>query len=558
MVSLGDFPSSGRFGPHESTLKRIATSKLVRAVVAVALLVGIAFSFVAFRETIGLSNDVAKVQDAALEGAGLIAGAIQSSGKNEAVHPNKGRLHLLIPATSSNVDLCKLVLSAQILGYPTPVFINFGDAEEEDAYIQHLAKVEGILSYLDQLETNSEYGEDLVFIVDGYDLWLQLRPDVLVKRYYAINQEADALTEAQFGTDLFHEHDMRQTIIFGPDKICWPIDFSRPACWAVPQAHLPRYAFGPRTAGNNEEQHMPKWLNSGTILGPVQDLRDLFRDTLELIHVNHVTDSDQYYFAELFGAQNYARLTHKQSLLNEYKKVRYGDEIGDMSVEVIRDEPDIPLETDKTEYHIGIDYKSSIFQTLAFWKQYLAWMRPIDSVKIRGLLGDLNYTNLAGNPYEFDLPEDIQKSARPFEALQRSDPEGNHDVGWEEVELLYNAITKEAPVAMHFTGEKGLRQIWWQRIWFQADANALRLASSRQSSDAISDEPIAGMVWYNAEPEDAEEISMRGKTGAWSDTGGWYPWRKLCRAYEEHMFNVPDDEFFHHDGVVHPLPQPEG
>lgn len=136
-------------------------------------------------------------------------------------HPDKGRLHLLIPATSSNADLCKLMLSAQILGYPTPQLINHGATEDlEDPYKQHIAKVEGILTHLEHLDVSSEYATDLVLILDGYDIFLQLRPDVLVKRYYDVCEAADARTREQYGDTLFHDHDMRQTIVFGPDKIC--------------------------------------------------------------------------------------------------------------------------------------------------------------------------------------------------------------------------------------------------------------------------------------------------------------------------------------------------
>lgn len=89
---------------------------------------------------------------------------------------DKGRLHLLVPATSSNADLCKLLLSAQVLGYPSPQLINYGDVEDlEDAYKQHLAKVGGILKYLEQLDTSGdEYAEEMVLIVDGYDIWFQV------------------------------------------------------------------------------------------------------------------------------------------------------------------------------------------------------------------------------------------------------------------------------------------------------------------------------------------------------------------------------------------------
>jgi hypothetical protein len=136
-------------------------------------------------------------------------------------HPGKGRLHMLIPATSSNTDLCKLLLSAQILRYPTPQLINYGDAEDlEDPYKQHLAKVEGILEYLEKLHASTEYSQDLVLIIDGYDIFMQLRPDVLIKRYYEVIEAADARTRARHGDTLFHKYDMRQTIIFGPDKLC--------------------------------------------------------------------------------------------------------------------------------------------------------------------------------------------------------------------------------------------------------------------------------------------------------------------------------------------------
>lgn len=50
----------------------------------------------------------------------------------------EARVHLLVPATSSNPDLCKLLLSAQILGYPAPILINYGATEFEDPYVQHL------------------------------------------------------------------------------------------------------------------------------------------------------------------------------------------------------------------------------------------------------------------------------------------------------------------------------------------------------------------------------------------------------------------------------------
>jgi hypothetical protein len=280
--------------------------------------------------------------------------------------PRKGRFHLLIPATSTNPDLCKLLLSAQILGYPTPVLINYGDHEEKDAYKQHLGKVEGLLNYLDQIvESDEQYDEDLVLIIDGFDVWFQLRPDVLIKRYYEINAAADARAVERYGADLVQEHDIRQTVVFGPDKICWPVDFSRPACWAVPQGTFPETTFGPKSTKKDErDKNVAQWLNSGTIMGPAKDMREVFRATLQDIHERYHGDSDQYYFANIFGDQEFVRLSRVPGLVEEAKnQSKHLLDWEDRS-KGIRVEP-LLINRTKTEYHIGIDYSSSMFQTLA-------------------------------------------------------------------------------------------------------------------------------------------------------------------------------------------------
>ena len=155
-----------------------------------------------------------------------------------------------------------------------------------------------------------------------------------------------------------------------------------------------------------QSRSQPRWLNSGTIIGPAQDLKDLFQATLTEIQTNHTTDSDQFYFGEVFGRQEFARLRQNRQLLERYKSVRYGDEVADPSTTIVR--TDAKIAGLRTEYHIGIDYESKIFQTLAYWNQFLAWMRPVDSWV--GTIGDQLVHN---NPYILRLPTDIIESPAP-------------------------------------------------------------------------------------------------------------------------------------------------
>lgn len=450
----------------------------------------------------------------------------------------QAQLHLLIPATSTNQDLCKLLLSAQILGYPTPVLINYGAAEAENAYVQHLAKVEGTIKYLDHLDKSSEFDEDLILVIDGYDTWFQLPPQTLLKRYYALNAAADARTRATYGEKIASQNDMRQKVVFGPDKLCWPVDFRRPACWAVPNATLPEWAFGPQTGVDLERDHnQPRWLNSGTILSPPRELRDLLVAALDMINQNHITDSDQYYMAEVFGKQEFARLVHKPALLEQYRAVKYEWELIHMQ-DTIR--WDAPMTTGKTEYHIGIDYESSMFQTFAFWKQYLTWMRPSDSWR-----GMKSADPSVPSQYDFNLPNDAAHGRNLDTSLwQRFTSGVDKEFLFENVELLYNTVTKQAPVIMHFTGEKHFRQLWWQRLWFQSNAGELREASLRIPQNTSLGE-IAGYTWYNAQLSRAADSETQNFDGAWSDNGDWVSWNTLCSAHEQVLYHVPSDDFFH-------------
>ena len=555
---LRNLSGHGSPGTEHQLIWRLLSSKVAKlAATAILTFVVALFWIRGLRPSLlhsGLSG--LNPNQAAIDLDNLVAQELQLSSNNG--YPpgikGKGRLHLLVPATSTNPELCKLLLSAQILGYPTPVLINYGDHEATDGYVQHLAKVEGILRYLEKLETSDEYLEDLVLIIDGYDIWFQLRPDVLIKRFYAINAAANSRTIERYGEKIFAEREMYQSVVFGPDKLCWPVDFSRPACWAIPESTMPENAFGPMYDHEDRDKAPAKWLNSGTVMGTTRDLKDIFNATLEAIHFNHVTDSDQYYFANLWGDQEFERLTNRPDLLEKAKNKVYYDHEDPNNNTLVRTEP-ITFGK-RTEYHMGIDYDSTMFQTLAFWKGQLAWTREVDSWSPR-----VGAHYLPENPWEINLDQDILDSRPPFDSLDYGFNFTNSTPpGWESVELAYNVLTHQHPVLLHVTGnpaEKHYRQYWWHRMWFQKKAEKLRHATHRLDDTQISDKPIANMLWYNAVPqEDAEDIVDEGKGGAWTDRRGWLSWKRLCRDSQKQLYAPGNDSAYHPIAKPTMAPQP--
>ncbi|KAJ3494527.1 hypothetical protein NLG97_g4026 [Lecanicillium saksenae] len=226
--------------------------------------------------------------------------------------PRVSAFHYLVPASSPNIKLCYNVVSAAVNRYPAPLLLGWKGEGEMDAAETHLAKLRAIQQYLQGL--SAEEDEDLVLIVDGYDIMLQLPVEVMIERYFMMQRDSDARLADRYNmsVDALHKKGITNTIFWGPDKLCWPVDWAAPRCWAVPSSHLGDHAFGPNQGDGNMDSNDPKWLNSGTVLGPVGDLRTYINVTMAEIARTYDdqfenSESDQYYLSNVWGRQEYHR-----------------------------------------------------------------------------------------------------------------------------------------------------------------------------------------------------------------------------------------------------------
>ncbi|KAF2135533.1 uncharacterized protein K452DRAFT_239214, partial [Aplosporella prunicola CBS 121167] len=438
--------------------------------------------------------------------------------------------HLLIPATSSGLYLCRLLLSAAILNYPTPVLINWEGKGEFDASISHLAKVRGLAKHLDSFPP--ERDQDLVLIIDGFDVWLQLRPEVMIQRYYATIHEHKERLEARFGREAIEKHNFKDTLIFGSDKTCWPPDWWRPACWAVPESTIPLNALGPKTDvaidGHTFMHVRPRWLNSGTVIGPVKDMRRMMNATLDFISKTYKEDhgaknSDQMYMADLWGIQEYAR------------SLKDLDDSALSRGPLDRRIPELPA-GQETEYHISVDYESKMFQTNAGMKDFTAWMKhDLDDWSAPG------EQQVAFQPYNVRLQADVANSRGPFAAGKMGKAEDNRlpvNMSWKDVPLGFNSITDQIFPLLHMTGNKAYIDLWWNRLWFHPHSEELLKASKAMPKGPVV-KTEDGRSWLMAEEPGAKMALEKasngedGKGGVWSDQGQWLAWNKLCSAVDQ-------------------------
>jgi len=277
-------------------------------------------------------------------------------------------------------------------------------------------------------------------------------------------------------------------------------------------------------------------------MGPLEDMRDMFQATLDLVNANHVTDSDQFYFANLWGDQEYGRLsTNRERLDAKMKSIDVAERWANASESPPRT-PSTLAPQQKTDYHVSLDYLSELFQTLAFYKQFLTWMRPDHSWHPSTSGATPSYPNM--EQYQHDLPLDIQDSPSPYEDLERADQDLREHATltskqWRSLELCVNTITRQIPVLLHFTGDKSVRGTWWEKIWFQADARLLRETAVATPQRPLNyGRPIAGKVWVNGGPPGAEDQENGARAGAMSDNKEFVSWEELCGGHEEELYTV--------------------
>ncbi|EPE02805.1 hypothetical protein F503_01546 [Ophiostoma piceae UAMH 11346] len=450
------------------------------------------------------------------------------------------KLHLLVPASNPHVQLCRALVSSAILGYPPAVLSGWNGTGDLDASITHLAKVRNVVRYLDSIPPSDD--DDLILIIDGYDVIMQLPAEIMIQRYFAVTEAANAKLAARFGdgyTSLPHAHRPRQSILFGPDKLCWPVDFRRPACFAAPETGLPKDAFG---IGDDDSNSQPRWLNSGTIMGPVGSMREMFAATIDRIQATYdpeyiCRESDQMYMSDVWGEQEYARSMREFQL----KTTGHADEqeyVPDGGVEE-KWIPDI-APGQKTEYQIGLDYESSLFQSWAGYERFLDLL-PYNGTNYTALVTQNVNDAPDFKPYEISLPTAVTSSlAHLLSSVSRAHNTNPFDLVT-TLHLGTNLVTRHVYGLFHCTGEKGYLDELWGRLWFYPYAKELLSAAitSVKSGADISTTPVNGRLWKGAKTYPATPADVNGEVayGAWADLSNeWLDWGQLCREHEGVLF----------------------
>ncbi|KFA79345.1 hypothetical protein S40288_03530 [Stachybotrys chartarum IBT 40288] len=366
------------------------------------------------------------------------------------------RFSMVIPVTSSSPDLCKTIVTGLALGYPSPIIINWHidyHAITKWDGGKNLPKIPGFVNYLDaamhpDVHPSERLEEDdIVLMVDAFDVWFQLPAEVMLRRYHEINEQANARLRRQWkGPDPMP---MFQTVVAASGKNCHPqpASGSNLHCDKLPISPLRDDLYGPETDKNltNPRDNRPRYINGGVYIGPAGDMRRLFRRAMQKMEAGinqgvHLF-SEQGVPGEVLGEQEVWRQWRRDN-------------------EVTGDDAMALMDRD-FEYHFGLDYAQTL-SVQTYWTDTPDGLFDGAFVTLNNQTSIDEYSKQLGiSPVRLKgVPEDIKRAQHPLAHISEDPPD------WGDMPLYADFFTESVPVIVHHNGFKDRRTKWWTRPWF--------------------------------------------------------------------------------------------
>lgn len=439
-----------------------------------------------------------------------------------------------------------------ILDYPPATLLDYSAEEDDDGNVpdEGIRKINTLHEYLSNSKQLED--DDLVLVVDGSDMWFQLPPEIIIRRFHHILKENNEKLRRKYGLAVVRDnatdvkgHVMQKyshRILFGADKTCWPnTTLSKPSCVTVPISPWFPDSYGTKTdKGIDGTKNRPRWLNAGAAMGSAADMRLLYKRAAEKAVNATGPEIEQRIMSEIYGEQEYVRELEWRRTTN-----KWGNWIQERLLGIPRSANltniSMPLEPGRRyEFGVGLDYHYELFLNTTLTHKEMEWIRYNNATK----LNHVQMEHKVPRAHRINLPNDVKRLESPF--IQPNETKNvmppfnktfdslpnSKNRTWTNIPLATNVRTGNVPALLSAYGDRVALNNWWYRMWYQPWSRALlrKYMRSPRTHEASQASMLGDHEW-----------DMRGgRGGVWTNNEEWLEWGEICSGYEDDVF---DDDF---------------
>lgn len=382
-------------------------------------------------------------------------------------------------------------MSAEVLQYSTPTIVRW-DALGQDARENARSRMAAVRDYLSTLA--DDHGNDTVMLLDGARTWFQLRPEVLIKRFYETNRRANDRIAASIGLKAMRDERVQQSVVFSAASECDASADSTIGC---------SYDSEPPHKDGASHLRPPGHITQDIVMATVTDLLAVYRRAVSMIEQDLAMQSELAVFSEIFRIQE-----HNLSLLASMgsswsQRLRawftgsysHGQLIGKEVTEQDQDHVE--------DLGIGLDYAGELSMDISNGSDSFTLMQ------------------------HENIPADVTGSMPPF---WTTTGEGlpSHKT-WSDLNLLTNTYTHAVPAMVYsnITDDPGARRSKWRSLWLQTFSRKLLEASM-----SVPVMPLAAAVDNDGVEQVFWSTTTGEKAGVKDTDGTWYGWEDICKGDE--------------------------
>ncbi|GAB7322284.1 hypothetical protein MBLNU13_g03264t1 [Cladosporium sp. NU13] len=408
---------------------------------------------------------------------------------SETPERNTQTLHLAIPTPDLDSEVCKAILSAEVLHYSTPTFIRW-DVDDQDSRTEPQRRMTAVRDYLNKLL--ERHGNDTVVLTGSATTWFQLRPEVLLKRYYDINRQGNERLAASIGAARVLEESIEQTVVFSASSECGAASVDAIECSQVPGYPL---------KGKSSHMNAPRYLSQDVVIGRVKDVFEIYRRAVAIAEQRHDIASELAIFSGIFASQERHRNLIRPETPSWSQRFQGWFSSSYSHAPLAGRNSTIRHQPHADEFGIGLDYAGEL---------------SLDASKGPESFMFAQHKN---------LPQDVVTSMPPFWSttgqglpLEKT---------WSDLEMFTNAQTQSTPVMIrtNSTDYPDVRERQWSRFWLRSFArklfDAYMTVPVMPIASVIDNEGVEQVFWS---PTNGE------KAGAKDADGKWYNWHDLCKG----------------------------